>query len=129
MAANRNWMAQTSRQDRLRHRVSEHMASVTSYTVTYSPALRNSSAPPVVGAVRTGIGEILRRKTRERRARRRETRQRSPSDWSISRTPASAARTTSWDSGREEAVVLLALGRLSWSLIMSYNYYRIESSW
>ena len=37
-----------------------------------------------------GEGRILRRKTREPRANRRDTRQSSPSDWIISLTPASA---------------------------------------
>jgi hypothetical protein len=48
----------------------------------------------------------LRRKTRERRASKRETRQRSPRDCSISRTPASAAKSTSCDSGRDVVAVL-----------------------
>ncbi len=102
-AANRNCTAQTSRHDKFRHNVREHMARVTSYTVLYSPALKNSCCSVTAG--RCGIGEILRRKTRARRASRRETRDRRARDWRVGLTPASAATTTSCDSGRLAAAV------------------------
>jgi len=115
-------MAQTSRHDKFRHNVREHMARVTSYTVVYSTVLRNSSPAPgaAEAAGRSGMGEILRRKTRARRARRRETRDKRARDWRVCLTPASAATTTSWDSGRVAADIAAALPGLvvlfSWSL-------------
>ena len=43
MAAKRNWMVQTRRQERLSEREREHMATVTWYTVSHSTRDRNLS--------------------------------------------------------------------------------------
>ncbi len=91
------------------------MARVTSYTVLYSPALRNSCCS-VTAAGRCGIGDIFRRKTRARRASRRETRASRARDWRVGLTPASAATTTSCDSGRLAAAALPSLVLFSCSL-------------
>ena len=66
LAANRNWMAQTSRQERLSERVREHMATVTWYTVPTSSSDRNWSRDPGGLVSDTGgDGRIFNKKTRE----------------------------------------------------------------
>ena len=71
----------------MRQRVMAHNANVTSYRTTYSDGDKNSNW--YFDDFSSEAGEIFRRKTRERRARSKETRQRSPSDVIIPLTPAS----------------------------------------
>lgn len=63
-AANRNWMAQTRRQERLRDRVRAHMATVTWYTVSSSSRFRNLSLDLTKSFPTTGgEGRIFNKKT------------------------------------------------------------------
>ncbi len=71
----------------MRHNVIAHNANVTSYRTTYSDGDRNSNW--YFDDFSSDAGEIFKRKTRDRRARSKETRQRSPSDVIIPLTPAS----------------------------------------
>ena len=90
LAAKRNCMAQTNRQDRLRDRVRAHMATVTWYTVLDSAFVRKLSFGVLCGKGLPGI--IFNRNTREPRARSSDTKHNNPRDWIISFTPASVVR-------------------------------------
>ena len=99
LAAKRNCMAQTRRQERLRERVRAHMATVTWYTVTDSSAVRKFTPDSLSDCgflpISDPSGMILSKKTKEPRAKSKETRERSPRDWIISFTPASVVRSIS----------------------------------
>ena len=84
LAAKRNCMAQTRRQERLRERVRAHMATVTWYTVTVSSAVRKFTPDSLCDCgflpISDPSGMILSKKTKEPRAKSKDTRERSPSD-------------------------------------------------
>ena len=87
LTAKRNWMVQTRRQQRLSDRVIAHNANVTSYKTTYSDGDKNSNW--YFEDFSSDAGDIFSKKTRDKSARRSETRQRRPSDVIIPWTPAS----------------------------------------
>jgi len=78
LAAKRNCMAQTNRQDRLRDRVRAHMATVTWYTVLDSAFVRKLSFGVLCGKGLPGI--IFNKNTREPRARSSDTKHNNPRD-------------------------------------------------
>ena len=78
MAAKRNCMAHTNRQDKLRDRVRAHMATVTWYTVLDSASVRKLFIGVLCGSGLPGI--IFSKNTSDPRARSSDTKHRSPRD-------------------------------------------------
>jgi len=90
LAAKRNCMAHTNKQDRFSDKVRAHMATVTWYTVLDSSLVRKLSMGLLAGKGLPGM--IFSKNTRDPRASKSDTRQSSARDWIISFTPASAVR-------------------------------------